>query len=207
MKLHPPLVLVFVGAPGANPPRSSPGRAQSQPWCPWSQGFVLALKYSSELAKPRVRRREELWGCPGRPHPCYGSEIPAWAHFGALCDSLPGFVGPFFPMAINTVSWFVVCVCPAEQFGVIGFLTEIYCKVCIHSTLLPREVRKKKGLTSVPVFPLLSPCFGQILDSADSHKCPSSCIPHLECWVPAAGAFCSPVRCLAAADLLFCIFI
>lgn len=79
---------------------------------------MLALKYSSELAKPRVRRKG-LWGCPGRPHSCYGSEIPAWACFGAVCDLLPGFVGPLFPLAINTVSQFVVCVCSAEQFGVI----------------------------------------------------------------------------------------
>lgn len=83
---------------------------------------MLALKYSSELAKPRVRRKEGLWGCSWRPRSWWGSEIPAWAHFGAVCDLLSVFVGPFFPLAINRASQFVVCVCSAEQSGVIGFV-------------------------------------------------------------------------------------
>lgn len=62
---------------------------------PWSQGFVLALKYSSELAEPRGRRRGRLRGCPWRLHSCWGSGIPAWLTWGCV-QSPACFCGTVF---------------------------------------------------------------------------------------------------------------
>lgn len=130
------------------------------------------------------------------------------ARSGAVCDLLPVFVGPFFPTAINRASQFIVCVCSAEQSGVIGFVLapEILLPESVFTLLCTLE-RGGGDSTQFLCSHCFLWCFGQLLDFVDSRKCPSSCIPHLHCRVPAAGAVCSPARCLAAADLLFCIFI
>lgn len=78
------------------------------------------------------------------------------ARSGAVCDLLPVFVGPFFPTAINRASQFVVCVCSAEQSGVIGFVLapEILLPESVFTLLCTLERGGEEGTQLSPCVPI-----------------------------------------------------
>lgn len=123
-------------------------------------------------------------------------------------------------MVINTACQFVVYVHSAEQSGMVDVVMApkiLLSRAGIHSsTLLRGEVRSRRGFAatwlspSVRITPLQS---SHALGDNSFQLTQTSALAgpptplQLGCWVLAVGAFCTPVRCLAAADSLFCIFV
>lgn len=141
---------------------------------------------------------------------------------GSLCypvQSPACFHGTFFSPAINTASQFVVCVRSAAQSGVVDFVTPpkiLLSRAGNHSsTLLRGEVRRKRAFAatrlgpSVPIAPLRSSHLGNDLFrlTQTSALALTPAPLRLGHRVLATGGFCTPARCLAPADSLFCIFI